>query len=304
MTQGIAFGPWDFGWGASPACQALARNDALRMECISPGAETTPGGIMGPSCSDLRVRESFPREVRFLGRCIMRFGYRSLFCLATLATLLLGVAAASAVSLNEIRVDQTGTDYDDYFELMGEPGQGLAGLTYVVIGDGTGLCGTIEAVVNLSAYSIQADGYFAACRTTTPTLTGYDVTGLASLNFENGDNVTHMLVADFSGTLAQDLDTNDDGVLDVTPWTSVVDVVGIYEGTVVNCAIGDEYLYSPVQVGPDGLYAPGHILRCGTDWYIGPFDPAVGYDSPGAENTDCSIDNEETSWGSLKTMYR
>ncbi len=33
------------------------------------------------------------------------------------------------IVINEVRVDQTGTDNDEYFELAGAPGASLAGLT-------------------------------------------------------------------------------------------------------------------------------------------------------------------------------
>lgn len=220
-----------------------------------------------------------------------------------LATLALAASAQAAI-INEIRTDQTGTDVDEYFELAGDPGESLAGLTYVVLGDGTGACGVVESVVNLSAYSIQADGYFAACRSATPVFTGYDALGVTAIVFENSDNVTHLLVSGFTGALAQDLDTNDDGTLDVTPWTAILDGVGLDKGTIPNCA-GEEYLYYPVTVGPDGTFVPGHVLRCGDGWYIGPFDPATpGYDSPGQVNGACEVSNEESSWGSLKAQYR
>ena len=42
------------------------------------------------------------------------------------------------MKINEIRIDQPGTDNDEYFELLGEPNASLDGLTYIVIGDGVG----------------------------------------------------------------------------------------------------------------------------------------------------------------------
>lgn len=211
---------------------------------------------------------------------------------------------AFALSINEIRTDNGGTDTDEYFELLGTPGQSLAGYTYVVIGDGTGSCGTIEAVLDLSPYSIQADGYFAACRNTAPTLSGYDVIGLSALNFENSDNVTHMLVQGFTGTNAQDLDTNNDGVLDITPWSAIVDAVGIIGPNTVDCAAGVEYVYATNTVGPDGTFTPGHVLICDGGWYVGLFELVGGYDSPGVANAACTVGTETQSWGQLKETYR
>ena len=83
-----------------------------------------------------------------------------------------------------------------------------------------------EAVVDLAGQVIPASGYFVAAEGTF-TLGTADL--VANLNFENGDNVTHMLVSGFSGANGDDLDTDDDGVLDVTPWSEVVDLVALLE---------------------------------------------------------------------------
>ncbi len=194
-------------------------------------------------------------------------------------------SASAQIKINEIRTDHTGTDTDEYFELKGSPGASLAGLTYVVIGDASTAptCGAIECVVDLGTFSIQADGLLCLRNSaTTPVLTGYD--GAVALVFENSDNVTHLLVSGFTGALGQDLDTNDDGVLDVTPWSAIVDGVGLNKGTVADC-ITEEYLYYPVHVGPDGAFVPGHVYRYSDTqvWAIGVF--ALGTtDTPGAPN--------------------
>uniref|UniRef100_A0A832MLZ5 Lamin tail domain-containing protein n=1 Tax=Eiseniibacteriota bacterium TaxID=2212470 RepID=A0A832MLZ5_UNCEI len=218
--------------------------------------------------------------------------------------LVAGVASAQP-QLNEIRVDQSGTDVDEYVEFAGAPGASLAGHHLLVIGDtgSSGTCGVLEAVINLGAYSIQADGYFALRYSSgTPLLTGYDATLAGS--FENSDNLTFLLVTGYSGpAVGGDLDTNDDGVLDSTPWTTLVDAVGIWEGTTPNCTT-DEYLYTSTVVGPDGTFAPGHVYRCGNAWYIGPFDPAGGVDSPGAQNAACATPAKSSTWGKVKTLYR
>lgn len=197
---------------------------------------------------------------------------------------------AGAVQINEIRIDQPSTDNDEYFELKGSPGESLDGLTYLVIGDGTGGSGVIEAVVDLTGLSIPGSGYFVAAEGTfslgTPDL-------VTSLNFENSDNVTHLLVDGFSGSNGDDLDTNDDGVLDVTPWTSIVDEVAVIEETYSpgNPPTGTEWGYGPTVVGPDGSLAPGQVYRCedgpsAGSWQIGDFTLGVT-DTPGAMNTSC-----------------
>ena len=70
--------------------------------------------------------------------------------------------------INEIRIDQTGTDNDEYFELVGAPGTDLSALTYIVIGDGAALAGSgvVETVVSLAGQSIPASGYFVCAEAT------------------------------------------------------------------------------------------------------------------------------------------
>lgn len=127
--------------------------------------------------------------------------------------------AQVAVTISEIRIDQPSTDNDEYFELAGAPGTSLDGLTYVVLGDGTGGSGVVEAVVDLTGLVIPASGYFVAAESSFSLGTA-DLT--TTLNHENDDNVTFFLVEGFTGANADDLDINDDGALDVTPWTAAL----------------------------------------------------------------------------------
>ncbi len=201
----------------------------------------------------------------------------------------LGLAAASAhatVTINEIRIDQPGSDNDEYFELAGDPGESLDGMTYIVIGDGAAAAGSgvIEVVVSLDGRSIPADGYFLAVESTFTIggeLASADFNTGAALNFENGDNVTHMLVRGFTGLNGQDLDTNDDCALDITPWTSIVDSVSLFFAD----PPASECTYA-TRVGPDGAFVPGRVFRCPNGsggWQIGSFADTAA-DSPGSAN--------------------
>ena len=191
---------------------------------------------------------------------------------------------SSMTKINEIRIDQTSTDNDEYFELFGTPGESLDNLTYLVIGDdGGGSSGVIEAVIDLTGQSIPASGFFLAAENTftqgTPDLT-------TSLDFENEDNVTHLLVEGFTGSNGDDLDADDDGVLDVTPWTSIVDSVALIE------AVGSgEEVYSTNTVGPDAS-SLGHVFRSidgGGTWEIGDFSVGID-DTPGATNDPPTVE--------------
>ena len=196
---------------------------------------------------------------------------------------LCATAGAQAATISEVRIDQSGTDNDEYFELAGTSGTSLTGLTYLVVGDGAGGSGTIEAVVDLTGQTIPGSGFFVAAEATF-TLGTADLT--TSLNFENSDNVTHLLVNGFSGANGNDLDTDDDGTLDVTPWTAIVDLIALVEEA--NPPGGTEFHYGPPSVGPDGAFVPGHAYSCPSGWEIGAFDPAGGDDTPGAANS-CAL---------------
>ncbi|OQZ06444.1 MAG: hypothetical protein B6D36_05005 [Planctomycetes bacterium UTPLA1] len=186
--------------------------------------------------------------------------------------------------ITEIRIDQPGVDDDEYFELTGTPNAPIGDLTYLVIGDGADLdSGVIEAAVSLAGQQIPADGVFLAAESTFGLIASVDFT--TTLNFENDDNVTHLLVKGFTGAVNNDLDTDNDGVLDSTPWTVLLDKVALISEQ--NPPVGTEFHYGPPIVGPSGGTSPGHVALCPTippEWRIGAFDPDSGDDTPGEPN--------------------
>jgi predicted extracellular nuclease len=188
---------------------------------------------------------------------------------------------APDVKISEIRIDQPGADNDEYFELAGAPGASLDGLTYLVIGDGVGGSGVIENVTDLSGHTIGGSGFFVAAESSFALGTA-DLT--TTLNFENDDNLTHLLVAGFTGSNGDDLDLDDNGVLDVTPWSELLDLIALIKEE--NPPLGTEYHYGPPTVGPDDSFVPGHVFLCGNGWQIGSF--SLGEDTPGAENA-CEV---------------
>lgn len=205
------------------------------------------------------------------------------------------VVIPEGLVINEIRIDQTGTDNDEYFELRGEPGTSLNGLTYLVIGDGSGGSGVIEHITSLDGHVIPSDGHFLVARSSF-TLNPAQVDLFTELTFENSDNVTHLLVSNFNGFINQDLDLDNDGVLDITPWAVVVDAVGVVnEPMTPGTPPSGDWAYGASlgfeDVGPDGSFVPGYIYRCESTgaWQIGAFDPASSEatDTPGVLNVAC-----------------
>lgn len=197
----------------------------------------------------------------------------------------------AGIGINEVRADQLGVDNDEYAEIIGPPGFNLAGLTYVVIGDGTAAAasGVIETVIELTGV-IPADGHYLIANPETFTLAPLSEINLAigANTFENEDNVTHLLVGGFTGAVAADLDTNDDCALDATPWSLLLDSVAIIETFNPPVNAGDECSYSATTAGPNGTLAPGHVWRNPNGppnaFAIGPFDPVIGDDTPGKPN--------------------
>ena len=163
-------------------------------------------------------------------------------------------AAPRTVQINEIRLDQPGNDTDEYVELVGPPGTSLNGLSYIVLGDEvqTGVPdsqGHVQVVISLDGKAIGPNGTFVIGKTNfslgTADLTTHFV-------FKEIGNCTHMLVSGFTGYLGQELDFLDNGVLDITPWTSIVDslalrrkpgTIGIYSTTVLGPDISNHQLY-------------------------------------------------------------
>ena len=212
------------------------------------------------------------------------------------------------VQLNELRIDQQGTDNDEFAELSGQPGADLSSLTYIVIGDGTAAqkSGVIECIMPLTGKTMPANGLFLITNKNGASQDGiaFGKAGdlqSATMVFENSDNVTHLIVRNFTGTLAQDLDTNDDGALDISPWGSVVDGLAVCNTTAA-APVTSEWWYTPVneagfvipRTAPDTIYPGTMFYRCSPQgaWKLGFFDPVLAgsanLDSPGAVNPECS----------------
>jgi len=219
------------------------------------------------------------------------------------------VIAGGPITINELRIDQPGGDSSEYFELAGTPGASLNGLALISLGDDGGdgsgdpasRSGSVEAFVDLAGQSIPADGFFLAAEASFGTgglgLGGSVDFTAPDINFENSENHTFLLVQGFTGAVGDLLDTDRDGFVDVTPWTSILDAVSLIENpngaghTPPTANETDEWDYSvdptlnSVGVGPDGTFEPGHVFRFPNGnggWNIGAF--SGGDDTPGVAN--------------------
>lgn len=210
------------------------------------------------------------------------------------------IALTAQIVISEIRIDQSGADDDEYFELENTSAAAIdlddpaCDYFYIVIGDGTGGSGTIEVVIDLMG-TIPPGGFMTFAESTF-SLGGACAAGqlqTVTLNFENSDNVTHLLVKNFTGANADDLDTDDDCALDAAFPGTIVDGVALIENSLpvgTECEYGTD-LGLPV-IGPDGSFVPAHLgLNPGTDvWTIGTFDEETGTDTPCMPNNTLPIE--------------
>jgi len=185
-----------------------------------------------------------------------------------------------APTLNEIRVDQLGADNDEFVEITGTT-QSLDGFSILAIGDdAAGSSGVIESVTDLAGGVIDGSHFFVVAKSTFA-LGIADLTD-DSLNLENSDNLTIYLVRGFVGSLGNDLDTDDDGVLDAEPWLELIDCVSFIETP----GSGDQ-VYCATQAGPNGNFPPAQVERCPDDlgaFFVGEADATLFLDTPGAPN--------------------
>jgi hypothetical protein len=178
-------------------------------------------------------------------------------------------ASHGAPVINEFFINPPGPDGDtkqEFIEIRDTNNAAidLSNFTLLVIeGNGTG-AGLIDQAISLSGRSTGSNGLFLwqANANVSNIVPGPEAatsvhTADFSPDIENGTN-TFILVSGFTGAVTNDLDTNNDGVLDSTPWTSVADAIGVNESG------GTDRTYGAGLGGadfPDLAFTPDVILR-------------------------------------------
>ena len=192
--------------------------------------------------------------------------------------------------INEFSASTTSTDVE-YVEIIGSPNTDYSAYTFIEIesdsNDST--AGTIDGPVYAMG-TTDANGLYLA--------------SLPANALEN-TSVTFLLVKDFTGSSGQDLDTDNDGVLDVMPWTELADSIAIDDSD--NPTVADfAYAGAPqLYAFYDGLsFAPGGASRIPdgfdtdtiTDWVRNDFnlagipgetgspEPGEAFNTPGVFN--------------------
>lgn len=190
---------------------------------------------------------------------------------------------AAGPKINEFSASTTGTDVE-YIEIFGAPNTDYSALTVLEI-EGDFSQGTVDEAIGLG--TTDANGFYLA--------------SLAPSTLENG-TITLLLVSNFTGAVGNDIDTDDDGVIDFSPWDAIVDAVAVNDG-----GAGD-LTYGVPSLGKnyDGVssFAPGGASRIPdgqdtdstSDWVRNDFDlagipsntgsigPGEAYNTPGAAN--------------------
>ncbi len=143
--------------------------------------------------------------------------------------------------INEFSASTTGSPDVEYIEVFGDAGTDYSAYTVIEI-EGDSSKGNIDRAFSVGT----TDGG------------GFWTTSVGNLSIENG-SITLLLVEGFTGSVGNDIDTDDDGMIDFEPWTRIVDDVAVTDG-----GAGD-LTYAGVVLGPnyDGVssFAPGGASR-------------------------------------------
>ncbi len=173
----------------------------------------------------------------------------------------IGVSNPSNVQLNEIYVSHTGTDTNEFIELIGTPNASLTGYVVCVVeGDGGGQ-GTLDDAIDLTGMSLDANGYFVL-GTTSVTPKDLDV-GTDNV-FENGTETVYAVYdvnpANITALLGTNVDGDADLVTDLANF-EIVDAAGMVDSAWLETT--DNTYDNAPKNGPDGTFFPAGIFRAG-----------------------------------------
>lgn len=210
--------------------------------------------------------------------------------------------ASGAILFNEVFINPPSTDNgQEFVELISSTGgvESLAGLTLVIIeGDGAS-SGVVDQAIALSGStgsnglwlqrdsvaSIDTSAANAGVQGPDPATTVVVSDFLPDI--ENGSN-TYLLVTGYDGTGITlgmtDLDPEGDGMLNITPWTSVVDGISLIEndGDTANGVYASQF--SGTTFGPTMGFNADLIVRLTSGgWLIG---DVTGTNPGGAYSVD------------------
>ncbi len=215
---------------------------------------------------------------------------KSIFASLAVLALASHLATGQSVWINEVLTNPNGSDSgaafgNEYFELRGTPGLALSGY-YLLSLEGQGAnTGDINQFFDLGAFSIGANGYLFARQNLSPYVAtaggatvientagqGWGLTGASTVG-HSGDGTqvdwensasTILLIQKGAGdapALTTDLDTDNNGTLDLPAGWTVADSVGIMDSSSANAA---DFSYGAItlRVGELGSSLEGVIVQ-------------------------------------------
>ncbi|MDJ0946640.1 MAG: endonuclease/exonuclease/phosphatase family protein [Kiloniellales bacterium] len=180
----------------------------------------------------------------------------------------LGAAGETAPRLNEFVLNHTGTDFNEYVEILGLPNSDYFDVWVLSIeGDSNAPQGRIDA----------------AQRFGTSDARGLVTTRYQTNRFENGTN-TLLLVSNFSGAVGDNVDPGGSGKITATFWDELLDSIAVSDGG------ADDVTYADLVLAPDfdggqftvggasllaGLWVRNDFFAEGIPGFNGELDPAV-----------------------------
>ncbi|MCS6776862.1 MAG: PEP-CTERM sorting domain-containing protein [Chloroherpetonaceae bacterium] len=161
----------------------------------------------------------------------MAFRTLSQIGLAGLLTLACHSFANAQLRINEFLINPPGSDNGyEFIELISNtPNYSLNNVWLLVVeGEGTAR-GVVDQAINYTGFSTGSNGLLLHRDSNITLLPPPDPSTTVRVqdfvpDIENGGQ-TYILALGFTGAVGLDLDTNNDGVLDLTPWTSVFDAI-------------------------------------------------------------------------------
>ncbi len=180
--------------------------------------------------------------------------------------------AQAQIRINEILHNPPGTDNgQEFYELQGPANASLNGLTFLVLEGDASVTGIIKQAISLNGQSIGSNGLFLHRDGTQILLPAPDAgTSVYVADFapdiENGYN-TFALVSGFTGAVGQDIDADNDGILDIQPWTTLLDAVGMPGNPSLNGFLYGTSL-GAVDI-PVSSFVPMFAARVNSTWVMG-----------------------------------
>ncbi|MBP2831129.1 T9SS type A sorting domain-containing protein [Aquimarina sp. U1-2] len=162
--------------------------------------------------------------------------------------------------INEFVLNHTGADTNEFIEVLAASEADLSEYWLLEIDGDSNAAGTIDQAIQLG--TADTNGYY-----TTP---------FANNSYENG-TLSLLLVKNFTGTLDQDLDTDDNGVFERTPWEELLDDVGVNDADTADINYAEVTLLSsfdgiPFTVGGASRFPNGKDTDATTDWIRNDFN--------------------------------